>query len=97
MVWAVNGNLILKDIGTRGTGCAPSSSRVLFSLQELSLQLQIALISIVSTQRLKCSSFFVMNFFLLTDYNILPKRELPLSPWVAQSFCDIVLKGLQRV
>ena len=35
-----------------------------------------------STQGLQCSSFLVMTYFLLRDYNILPKRELPLSPWV---------------
>ena len=34
------------------------------------------------TQRLKGSSFLVMTYFLLKDYNILPKKELPLSPWV---------------
>ena len=35
-----------------------------------------------STQGLQCSSFLVMTYSLLRDYNILPKKELPLSPWV---------------
>ena len=36
----------------------------------------------VDTQGLQCSSFLVMTYFLLRDYNILPKKELPLSPWI---------------
>ena len=35
-----------------------------------------------STQRLECSSFLVMTYFLLRDYNILPKKELHSSLWV---------------
>ena len=37
------------------------------------------------TQKLQCSSFLgmtVMTYFLLGDYKKLPKKELPLSPWV---------------
>ena len=36
----------------------------------------------VSTQRLQCSSFLVMTYFLLKDYNILAKKELHSSLWV---------------
>ena len=35
-----------------------------------------------STKRLQCSSFLVMTYFLLTDYSLLPKKELHLSLWV---------------
>ena len=35
-----------------------------------------------STQELECSSFLVMTYFLLRDYNVLPKKELLWSPWV---------------
>ena len=35
-----------------------------------------------STQGLQCSSFLVMTYFLLRDYNIQPKTELHWSPWV---------------
>ena len=34
------------------------------------------------TQRLQCSSFLVMTYFLLRDYNILPEKELHSSLWV---------------
>ena len=34
------------------------------------------------TQGLKCSSFLVMTCFLLRDSNMLPKKELHLSPLV---------------
>ena len=34
------------------------------------------------TQRLQCSSFLVMTYFLLRDYDILPKKELLLRLWV---------------
>ena len=34
------------------------------------------------TQRLQCSPFLVMTYFLLRDYNILPKEELLWSLWV---------------
>ena len=27
-----------------------------------------------------------MTYFLLRDYNILPRKELPLSPWVKHSW-----------
>ena len=37
------------------------------------------------TQRLQCSSFLVMTYFPLRDYNILPKKELHWSLWVALS------------
>ena len=37
-----------------------------------------------STQRLQCSSFLVMTYFLLRGYNILPKQELHLSLWVVR-------------
>ena len=36
----------------------------------------------IDAQRLQSSSFLVMTYFLLRDYNILPKKELHLSPWV---------------
>ena len=39
----------------------------------------------VFTQRLQSSSLLVMTQFLLTDYHILPKKELPLTPWVRLS------------
>ena len=32
-------------------------------------------------QRLQCSSFLVLTYFLLRDYNILPKKELLASLW----------------
>ena len=35
-----------------------------------------------ATQRLQCSSFLVMTYFLLRDCNILPKKELHSSLWV---------------
>ena len=35
-----------------------------------------------STQRLECSSFFVMASFLLRDYEILPKKGLHWILWV---------------
>ena len=34
------------------------------------------------TQRLQCSSFLVLTYFLLRDYNILPEKELHSSLWV---------------
>ena len=37
-------------------------------------------------QRLQCSSYLVMTYFLLSD-NILPEKELHLSPWVRTSGC----------
>ena len=37
------------------------------------------------TQRLQCSSFLVMTYFLLGDENILPKKELHSSLWVGPS------------
>ena len=36
----------------------------------------------VHTQRLQCSSFLAMTYFLLRDYNILSKKEPHSSPWV---------------
>ena len=33
-------------------------------------------------QGLQWSSFLVMTYFLLREYNILPKKELHGSPWV---------------
>ena len=36
----------------------------------------------VHTQGLQCSSFLLMTYLLLRDYNILPKKELHLSLWV---------------
>ena len=35
-----------------------------------------------TTQRLQCSSFLVMAYFWLMDYDILPKKELHSSLWV---------------
>ena len=32
-------------------------------------------------QRLQCSSFLMIAYFSLRDYNILPKKELLLSLW----------------
>ena len=32
-----------------------------------------------TTQRLHCSSFLAMTYFLLREYDILPKEELPLQ------------------
>ena len=51
-----------------------------------------------STQGLQCSSFLVMTYFLLREYNILPKKELPSSPWVDQKSQGDVgsLQGLSR-
>ena len=34
------------------------------------------------TQRLQCSSFLAMTYYVPKGYNILPKKELPVSPWV---------------
>ena len=34
------------------------------------------------TQGLQSRSFLVMTYFLLRDYNIQPKKELPWSLWV---------------
>ena len=34
------------------------------------------------TQRLQCSSLWVMTYIPLRDYNLHPKRELHLSLWV---------------
>ena len=42
---------------------------------------QPVLICNLVTQRLQCSSFWVMTFFL-REFNILSKKELHLSPWV---------------
>ena len=39
------------------------------------------------TQRLQCSSFLVVTYFLLRDSNILPQKELPLSPWAPTLGC----------
>ena len=36
----------------------------------------------MDTQGLQCSSFLVMTYFLLRDYDILPKTELHWSPWI---------------
>ena len=36
----------------------------------------------MNTQRLYCSSFLVLTYFLLRDYNVLPEKELHWSPWV---------------
>ena len=44
------------------------------------------------TQRLKWSSFLVMTYFLLGDYNILPKKELHWSLWV---YTHILLSDFQ--
>ena len=41
-----------------------------------------SLLGIVITQRLQCSSFLLMTFFLLRDCNKLPRKELPSSLWV---------------
>ena len=38
----------------------------------------------VATQGLQCSSFFVMTDSLLREYDILPRKELHWSPWVAR-------------
>ena len=38
------------------------------------------------TQRLRCSSFWVMTYFWLRDYNILPKKGLHSSLWVATRY-----------
>ena len=38
-------------------------------------------LELLSTKGLQCSSFLVMTYFLLRDYNILPKKELQWSPW----------------
>ena len=45
----------------------------------------------VYTQRLQCSSFLVMAYFLLRDYNILPKKELLWSLWVCTSTCIYII------
>ena len=36
----------------------------------------------IATEGLQCSSFLVMTYFRFRDDNILPKKELLLSPWV---------------
>ena len=38
--------------------------------------------SFINTQRLLCSSFLAMTYFLLSDYSILPEKELHSSLWV---------------
>ena len=42
----------------------------------------VAMVLVIVTQRLQCSSFSAMTYFLLRDYNILLKKELHLSLWV---------------
>ena len=39
--------------------------------------------SLVAAQKLQCSSLLGMTYLLLRDYNILPKKELHWSLWVA--------------
>ena len=41
------------------------------------------------TQKLQCSSFLVMTYFLLRGYEQLPKKELHSSLWV-----EAPLKGI---
>ena len=41
-----------------------------------------------SNQGLQCSSFLVMTYFLLRDYDI-PKKELLLSLWVFSLIASI--------
>ena len=45
-----------------------------------------------TTQGLKRSSSLVMTCFPLRDYNILPKKELHLSPWV-----NVSMRGLYEI
>ena len=49
-----------------------------------------------TTQGLQCSSFLVMTYFLLRDYNLLPKKELHSSPWVLPTSYEGVAKKNQR-
>ena len=53
---------------------APLNQRVLFKR------------TVVYTQGLQRSSFLVMTYFLLRDYHVLPKKELPLSIWLNNFF-----------
>ena len=48
-------------------------------------------VGMVSTQGLKGSSLLVLTRFLLKDCNTLPKKELPLSPWVQVGFVILAL------
>ena len=42
------------------------------------------------TQGLQCSSFLVMSYFLLRDYNIPSKKELHFSPWLGHILASLV-------
>ena len=46
------------------------------------------------TQRLQCSSFLVMTYFLLRDYSILPKKGTTFEP-LGSSFYSIYTGPLQ--
>ena len=41
-----------------------------------------SIVSSLLPQRLQCSSFVVMSYFLLSGCNILQKKELHSNPWV---------------
>ena len=49
----------------------------------------------VPTHRLQSSSFLVMTYFLLRDYNIQPKKELLWSPWVPSTTAYIPCSYLE--
>ena len=42
-----------------------------------------------ATQRLQWSSFLVLTYFLLRDYNILPQKDLHSSLWVGSLVQDV--------
>ena len=46
----------------------------------------------ITTQRLQCSSFLVMAYFLPMDSSIFPKKELLVILWV-ESLCRIHVLG----
>ena len=54
----------------------------------------VQLWDVVLTQRLLCSSFLVLIYFLLRAYNILPKKELHSSLWVGCRPGDRVVQGI---
>ena len=45
----------------------------------------------LSTLRLQCSSFLVMTYVLLREYNLLPKEELHLSLWAKQPWAAMLM------
>ena len=49
---------------------------------------------LVLTQRLQSSSFWVMTYFLLRDYNIQLKKELLWSLWVSTSYLATCTLGV---